>query len=160
MLKNLFLISMLLCTVESNWDGDNSDPSATYLGFYAINMTCNDDATICQHCVHVHLDGRLFTFTTIYTADPYMFQYYFENGIKDWNFSLAQEDPDQMYRWCECADGMHGFDVARRVAVCVENTFSDISVPDNCPKPVALVTCDYHPSDGQVRGQQMLFCQS
>ncbi|XP_022087325.1 uncharacterized protein LOC110977461 [Acanthaster planci] len=159
-LKTLFLFLMLLSTVKSNWDGDNSDPTLANLGFYVHNMTCKDDTTICQHCAHLDLVGRPFILTTEYTSGPYKFKYYFEDGMQDWNIYFAQEDQSQEYRWCEDIYDILDISTTVRVALCVENTFSDISVPDNCPKPVALVSYDYHPSDGQVRGQQMLYCLS
>ncbi|XP_022087302.1 uncharacterized protein LOC110977455 [Acanthaster planci] len=158
MLKTLFLFLMLLSTVKSNWDGDNSDPTLANLGFYVYNMTCNDDATFCEHCAHLRVFGRPYILTIEYTTDPYKLKYYFEDGKRDWNYYIAQEDPHQVYRWCQCADGKHDPDPIRRVVLCVENTFSDISLPGNCPKPVALVSYDYHPLDEQVTGQQALYC--
>ncbi|XP_038049660.1 uncharacterized protein LOC119723169 [Patiria miniata] len=160
MLRILFSCLMLICRVESNWEAEDSDPSDANLGFSLINMTCNDAMDLCQHNYIASVHSREVLAVFEYTKDPYKFQVSVREGKQSKDWSFFQDDLDGKYRWCESVDSKASweFDYSRRYTACFENSFDDISIPEGCAKPLAVVTYDTHLYDDKVRGQQMLLC--
>ncbi|XP_038048701.1 uncharacterized protein LOC119724068 [Patiria miniata] len=161
MLQILLACLMLVVSrVESNWNAEESDSSKAKMGFSRINMTCNDAEDVCQHCVIIPLFGQEFLTVVEYTKDPYQLEVSVQEGrqSRDWTFS--QDDLAGKYRWCESAysEASWDYDHSWRYTICYENIFDDISVPEDCAKPLAVVTHESHYYDDEVRGQQMLFC--
>ncbi|XP_022087345.1 uncharacterized protein LOC110977472 [Acanthaster planci] len=160
--KTLLLLALFLRAAEGNWDGDgsDSDPAIANMGFFVHNMTCNEYGTVCQHCKKVEYYGKAYLAVAEYKADPYTFQCGIEDGTNDWNFNFGQEDPSELYRWCDSIEGRVSkvISMKMRYTLCAENMFSGISVPSDCPRPVALVTFDAHLADEKIQGQQLLFC--
>ena len=68
-------------------------------------------------------------------------------------------DALELYRWCDNIESQSGsIRIDFRYAICAENIFSGIAMPDECPRPLALVTFDSHMTDDKIQGQQMLYC--
>ncbi|XP_022087319.1 uncharacterized protein LOC110977459 [Acanthaster planci] len=157
----LLLFLTLACKVESNWDITHSDPAEANMGFTTFNMKCNDDETVCHHSFTMHVYGRLFLISTAYMKNPFKFQLNITEGGNNWKIHFAQGDQSEEYRWCDNAFSRSSIiRYATRFVLCVGNSFTGISVPDDCPKPVTLVDLDNHNFDEKIRGQQMLYCLS
>ena len=45
-----------------------------------------------------------------------------------------------------------------KVNICMDNNFESLTVPEDCAKPVAVVSFDYHHTDDKIHGQQVLYC--
>ncbi|XP_038049758.1 uncharacterized protein LOC119723266 [Patiria miniata] len=160
MLRILLTCQVRITRVESNWEAENSDPSDANLGFSLINMTCNDAMDLCQHYFILPLYTHEALAVFEYTKDPYKLLVGGREGIQSRDWRFVQDDCDEKYRWCESVDSEASWDYDQswRYTICFENSFDDISIPEGCAKPLAVVTYDTHHYDDKVRGQQMLLC--
>ncbi|XP_022099926.1 uncharacterized protein LOC110984242 [Acanthaster planci] len=160
MLVLAILCSMLLSQVNANWKSSRSGPIRADMKFYVMNMTCNDARTRCEACKSGH-EGGIYLDLFEYSEGPAKFHFEGTTATSNWKDSILQEDPLEPFRYCTQNKntywGRSGI-VTHRFYLCVDNIFSDITVPTECFRPIALIsTSSQHGDDRQI-GDQTLYC--
>ncbi|XP_038059377.1 uncharacterized protein LOC119730496 [Patiria miniata] len=161
MLGTLVLSLMLLSRVTANWPDGSKDATRANMGFYTLNMTCNDAGTECEACYRARAEGLVYLHTVEYTEGPAKFEFRGSAASRDWKQFVVQDDPSEPFRYCMQQDEIQDLDYGGdtwRFSICMDNNFSGISVPAECVKPLAVVSMVSLRTDNEAHGEQTLYC--
>ncbi|XP_038076448.1 uncharacterized protein LOC119744547 [Patiria miniata] len=148
-------------TVANGYWGSHSsdDPTYSHLGFYIYDLKCNDAGTYCQKCYIAHSEWNVaHMHVHEVTEDPAQYKFRVIEGNQDWEISIIQADLAEPHRICAAWSNYTMDAQLARINVCVDNTFEGVEVPPECPRPVIVLSLDYHVADKTIRGQQSLLC--
>ncbi|XP_038050928.1 uncharacterized protein LOC119724091 [Patiria miniata] len=160
LVTSLFVIGI---TVANGYWGSHSsdDPTYSHLGFYILDMKCNDAGTYCQKCYIAHCEWNVaHMHVHEFTDDPAQYVFRCIEGNQDWKISVIQADLAQPYRICTAWSNYTMDAQLARIDVCVDNSFEGVEVPPECPRPVIVLSLDYHVADKTIRGLQSILCAS
>ncbi|XP_038062947.1 uncharacterized protein LOC119733459 [Patiria miniata] len=145
------------CDVESGIEGiDKAD-----MGFFVINLTCNDADTSCMSCFSAHKYGRpyLYEFELSKYHNP-RFHIAVTSGEQNWEVYFIQDDLSDSFRHCTVINATTEVELHQRLIVnaCIDNDFLAVSVPAECGQPVLVYTVKTRRGNEKPRGQQVLYC--
>ncbi|XP_038071789.1 uncharacterized protein LOC119740520 [Patiria miniata] len=161
----LYSLVLLSGSANGNWEDGRNDSSHEGLGFYAMNLECNDKQSACSKCFKGRVSEgpfKVIEHVFEYTKDPYKIELNTEVVNNDVQATFIQEDPSEKFHFCiEMTEDKavpsgglyHG-----KVNLCLENDFSGLSVPAECPTPVAATRAEASANDMKPIGQQVLYC--
>ncbi|XP_038045513.1 uncharacterized protein LOC119720065 [Patiria miniata] len=146
---------------NGNWTARRNDASFEDLEFFAWNLECNDAKTVCSKCFvgHPYEGADIVMHTFEYTKDPYKFQFTTQPANQDTKASFVQNDALEKFHFCSEINNSAA-DISRgwTWTLCLENDFTGLTVPPDCPSPVAVSRLVGHMNDAKLAGQQIMYC--
>ncbi|XP_022086880.1 uncharacterized protein LOC110977241 isoform X2 [Acanthaster planci] len=125
-----------------------------------LNVTCTKDQSACAECFTVRANGLMCLYVMEFTKDPHSYKLSAMDGISEWDFEFLQDDSSGQVRFCTQLQNSFdkGVNADWRDTLCLDNDFSEVTVPKECGSPLITLTIDSHMGNGRVMGGQYLYC--
>ncbi|XP_038062849.1 uncharacterized protein LOC119733332 [Patiria miniata] len=152
------LLLVLIGKTSAIWVDGSEDSSFSNLGLHTMYMTCDDAGSVCQACFTSRSHGEAHLHVIEYTMEPYKLEYTTQLGDFDDKFIIFQEEPGDAYRVCtEMVVGGSNMSVWK-LNICMDNALRGATIPNNCVRPIALVSLRAERNPDRLRGHELLLC--